>query len=105
MRLTNGRRLGARLLLLFCVAAFQPVRSFAEDDHGIISADMSSPRDTLRSFINGCNEIHKVVKVEKYFDRSHERFSEAGMRVIDCIDDRQLPAFAREARGRSCRLY
>ncbi|MBT4864884.1 MAG: mechanosensitive ion channel family protein, partial [Planctomycetaceae bacterium] len=99
MRSTNGKRVGAALLFLFCAVLFQPALSFAEGDDEIIAADTSSPRDTLRSFISGCNEIHKVVSTEKYFDRTEERFSEVGMRVIDCIDDRQLPAFAREARA------
>ena len=40
-----------------------------------------------------------MVKDEKYFDRSDEKFAHLGQRIVDCIDSRQLPAFARDARA------
>ena len=87
------------LILLSVALVFSPGQSFAWKKDRITAADTSSPRDTLRSFIDACNEAYQVVKSEKYFDRTEDRFNDLGVRIIDCLDARDLPAFARDARA------
>jgi MscS family membrane protein len=77
----------------------QPAVALAQESRRIQAADTSSPRDTLRSFIDSCNEVNEYIQEKNFFDRSSEKFNDVGVRVIDCIDMRELPAFAREARA------
>lgn len=77
------------LLLLPAAAAGQAT--------GLQVADTSSPRATLRSFIEAANEIGAVVKTQRYLDR--DKLVAPGSRVIDCLDKSQLPTFAREDRA------
>ena len=60
------------------------------------AADTSSPRDTLRSFINACNRIYGIVRQEKYLDRENPIHSGLANQIHDCLDSSKLPAFARE---------
>ena len=85
--------------LAFVVPAFQPALLIAQERSEIKAADTSSPRDTLRSFIEACNEVHQLVRKDRFFDRSSEAHADVGERIIDCIDQSQLPAFAREQRA------
>ena len=53
-------------------------------------ADTSSPRSTLKSFIDACNELGRQIKSQKFFDRYFTRasssrtgrFSTASMQTI-----------------------
>ena len=80
------------LLVLLVISAG---RASAQD--GV--ADTSSPRATLRSFIDACNEIHAAVERQGYLDRSEGLEHGVVRRILDCIDARELPAFAREERA------
>ena len=59
----------------------------------------SSPQATLRSFIEACNELHEILQSEKYFDRNTWVHRALGRRILDCLDQSDLPAFARESRA------
>ena len=83
------------LLLLVCVLP-APDSAVALE---IEAADTSSPRATLKSFIDVCNEIHQLILAEKYLDRTAPEHAELGARALDCIDMSELPAFAREERA------
>ena len=65
-------------------------------DFAITAADTSSPRDTLRSFIESCNEISEIINKQKYFDPDSPEHAAIVYRIIDCLDTSQLPAFARD---------
>jgi MscS family membrane protein len=65
----------------------------------IKAADTSSPRATLKSFIDGCNEIHELICSTKHFDRDAPEHASVVARIVDCIDTSELPAFAREHRS------
>ncbi|NQU24177.1 MAG: mechanosensitive ion channel family protein [Candidatus Nealsonbacteria bacterium] len=65
----------------------------------IKAADTSSPRATLKSFIDGCNEIHELIRSAKHFDRYAPEHAVVAARVMDCVDTSELPAFARERRA------
>ena len=66
----------------------------AEEDVALFKpADTSSPRATLQSFIESCNEFHARIKADHYFDRHSREHYALGMRVLDCLDSSQLPEF------------
>ena len=58
-------------------------------------ADTSSPRATLKSLIDGCNEVHRLTKEHRYVDRKFPEHRAVARRVVDCIDDSELPEYAR----------
>jgi MscS family membrane protein len=66
-----------------------------EDDR-FRASKTSSPRDTLRSFIDACNELNDLITTTpKYYDRADPEHIAIGERILDTIDDSELPAFAR----------
>ena len=84
------------LLLVAVFTVWVPHAVAAAAEHGAIkAADTSSPRATLVSFIDGCNEIHDLIKSQQYFDRTAPDNVGTAMLVLDCIDMSELPAFAR----------
>ncbi len=87
------------LLLLLGCSALGPGSVGAQEREEIKAADTSSPQATLRSFIDACNEIHRVIHAEKYLDRASPEHAELASRALDCIDMSKLPAFAREERA------
>ena len=60
------------------------------------AADTSSPRATLKSFIDACNEIYALIRAQNYLDRTAPEHAQLSTRILDCIDMSELPAFARE---------
>lgn len=95
MRIPNPRHL---LALLVCIALLSSP-ALAESEWDAAVADTSSPRATLRSFIDACNAIDSIVKSQAFVDRSNPRFQPIAQQVIDCIDTSKLPAFAAEQRA------
>jgi len=85
--------------LALAAAMPQPAHGAAAEEIDIRVADTSSPRATLKSFIDACNEISRRVHDEWYFDRTDPRHAELALRVLDCIDQSELPAFARQQRA------
>jgi MscS family membrane protein len=71
------------------VATAQPTAKFEV-------ADTSSPRDTLRSFIEATNELHDLIQDTRHFDRRSPDGHAIGVRILDCVDVSKLPAFARQ---------
>jgi MscS family membrane protein len=86
-------------LATFCCLVWGPGIATAQRPDTLSVADTSSPRDTLRSFIDATNEIHALIRSEKYFDRNDAEMMAISQRVLDCIDDSELPAFARMERA------
>jgi len=86
------------LLVACLILASDPAYS-AEEFNPLHTADTSSPRDTLRSFIDATNEVYELVRRKKYLDRSDPAFSAVAERILDCIDTSELPAFARQERA------
>ena len=84
-----GAALGA--LLLLC-----PAPLCADGLEIYTPADTSSPRATLKSFIDSCNELHARLIEDKHFDRNSAEHRPLAMRVLDCIDMSGLPEFDRE---------
>lgn len=76
-----------------------PMTAVSQEHDAYEAADTSSPRDTLQSFIEACNEINNVVHGANYFDRSDSEHLSIAERAIDCINDSELPGFARLERA------
>lgn len=81
--------------LLFYWLAIFPNVGIAQNDFAIKAADTSSPRDTLRSFIESCNELSKIIQKQKYVDYHNPEQVAIAYRIIDCLDTSQIPEFAR----------
>ncbi|WP_298868573.1 mechanosensitive ion channel family protein [uncultured Gimesia sp.] len=84
--------------LLFCLSVSTNT-AVAESTSSFSPADTSSPRSTLKEFIDASNEIYGVVRDNKYIDRDSELIRSTAMRMLDCLDLSDLPAFASEARA------
>ena len=86
------------LLLLLCTVP-APSSAAAQERDEIKAADTSSPRATLKSFIDVCNEINQIIQTKKYLHRTTPEHAELATRALDCIDMSELPAFAQEERA------
>ena len=73
--------------------------SYAQETFDLKAADTSSPRSTLLSFIDACNQFHQVIRSQEFFDRSDAAHSVVSNRILDCLDQSELPAFARKQRA------
>ncbi len=101
MRLANCNCFAttATLLLAFSAVTSRPTLLAAQKYDALKVVDTSSPRDTLKSFIDACNELNELIHREKFFNRADSEHGGVGLRIIDCIDMSELPAFAREDRA------
>ena len=85
------------LFALLAVALLFGGRVRADDEVSLLEfADTSSPRSTLRTFIDSCNMLHELLLDEEYLDQREPRHRAAAMRVLDCLDVSAMPAYARE---------
>jgi MscS family membrane protein len=63
-------------------------------------ADTSSPRATLRSFIDSCNSVYEMTRSRQGVDRASTKYHPQVLRILDCMDVSALPEFERlEAAG------
>ncbi len=60
------------------------------------SADTSSPRTTLKSFIDSCNEFYQLTSTDRHFDRRSPHHRPLVRRILDCLDTSELPDYARD---------
>ena len=74
------------------VAIAEPVNRFKV-------AKTSSPRDTLRSFIEAANDSYDLIRKSGYVDRNSPVGHALRDRILDCIDVSEPPAFARRDRA------
>lgn len=63
------------------------------------SADTTSPRATLNSFIDACNEMYGMIVSQHFLDANNPSHASANARIIDCVDVSGVPAFARDQRA------
>lgn len=86
------------LTLLVCQFAFAqaiPDQSFTN----YRPADTSSPRATLKTFVDSTNELYEALKTNKYYDKSSDDYRLLVSRILDCLDTSELPSFARDERA------
>ena len=103
-----ARRTSALLLLAFTAASIRPAARAAEDDESsqsrpqpaiVARANTSSPRATLSSFLQACNEAYDTVRETGYIDRDNPVHRATARRIVDCLDLSELPEFTRIDRG------
>lgn len=84
--------------LFFCLCSWSEA---SEDDASVTfrPADTSSPRSTLKDFIDASNEIYRHIRQNQFIDRDSDSIRPAALRLLDCLDQRDLPAFASELRA------
>jgi MscS family membrane protein len=90
------------LPLVLVIFASQPVnaqQANAQQASTSKSADTSSPRATLRSFIDSCNELYGLIVSEHYLDASNPDHARNIAQIVDCVDVSGVPAFARNHRA------
>ena len=85
-------------LLTSCSFAGLPQQANAQHVSSIKVADTSSPRATLQSFIESCNELHVLIERSRFLNRYAPENREIEDRILDCIDASNLPAFDRANR-------
>jgi MscS family membrane protein len=69
-------------------------------EHPLARADTSSPRDTLKSFIDSCNYIFKTLQRKGRGRETKKELATVLNRVMSCLDLSQVPEFRRETAGR-----
>jgi len=84
------------LLFAGCFVSAVETVSAAENRNPAKPADTSSPRETLRSFIEACNELSDIIHSEEFFDRTSPKHHPVAERILDCLDLSEIPAYARQ---------
>jgi len=93
------------LALVVCAAAVRPAAPADEALNPLRPADTSSPRATLTSFIDSCNELYDMILATKVKSRRDPNFVPVAERILDCLDLSDLPEYAREHAGGEAAVY
>jgi MscS family membrane protein len=91
-----------RFIVLFVtcfVWCANPILSVGQTTYNLTAADTSSPRATLRTFIDSCNELYDLIQQNNSLDLADPELSALSLRILDCLDTSELPAFRREQRA------
>ena len=96
LRIGNVGIANAGAVILIIVSLVGHVTAAEEDGHSVTRADTSSPRATLKSFIDSCNEFHQLTTADRHFDRRSPYHRPSVRRVLDCLDTSELPDYARD---------
>jgi hypothetical protein len=83
-------------LLVACSIMRPDTAPAAEEYSAVRPADTSSPRATLKSFIDSCNELQQIIQTVRHFDRTSSKHHPLAVRILDCLDLSELPEYARE---------
>lgn len=98
MRSNKTRLIMAIVLLVACCTSH--VNSAIAQTNSLVSAaDTSSPRATLKHFVDACNELYQLIQKEKFLDPDNARHNAIQKRILDCIAIDELPAFERMERA------
>jgi len=68
----------------------------AESRNPLKPADTSSPRATLNSFIDACNEVYGMILARDRVRRGAPEYEPVVKQIFDCLDLSDLPDYARE---------
>ena len=90
-RLTVPRFLPLVLGFALCICSVLPAQQPNEETevasrHAVERADTSSPRATLRSFLQSTNELYDLIQESRIFDLDEPEHRALGMRIVDCLD-------------------
>ncbi len=70
-----------------------------ESLHPLQPSDTSSPRATLTSFINSCNELYDLANSKKKNADSRSTFLPVAERIMDCLNLEEIPIELRDSVG------
>lgn len=96
----EARIIGPPLSLVILLALWSTVATAQEKRHPLESADTSSPRATLKSFIAACEEAHKITRSEGRSYRSEAERAAVVNRVLRCLDLSELAPSVRASRAK-----
>ena len=93
-----GRTLmtGAGICLLVVLSLAANVAKAQDEGSSLPMADTSSPRATLKTFIDFCNDFHRQTERDRYFDRRSPQHRPLVRGILDCLDTSELPDYARD---------
>jgi MscS family membrane protein len=90
------------------LALWLPVMALASADYPLEPLDLSSPRATLRSFLNTGDAFFRLLR-DEYWDSSNravaERMNELGAKAESTLDLSKLPPAARYLMGKDGAIY
>ena len=89
-------KLFALAVVLLCGFA-TPI--WAQDTITVPPANVSSPRDTMETFIEATNQLFKAVQRRQYFKLDSPLQARLHDKVLECLDLSEVPAYAREQFG------
>ena len=98
-RLASVRRAALVAFLFFTSCALGPGMAAADQTEVFRPADTSSPRATLKSFLDAMNGIHGLIESRQFLDRSDPQYRALLMQALDTFDTSELPVFARADRA------
>ena len=98
-RIDTVRRAALVAFLLFASCALGPGMAAADQTEVFRPADTSSPRATLKSFLDAMNGIHGLIESRQFLDRSDPQYRALLMQALDTFDTSELPVFARADRA------
>ena len=95
---TCGRAVmaGAKIGLLVVISIAERVAEAQDNSSSLAMADTSSPRATLKTFIDFCNEFQQLTEADRYFDRRSPHHRPLVRGILDCLDTSELPDYARD---------
>ena len=82
--------------LLVVISLAGNVATAQDSGSSLPPADTSSPRATLKTFIDSCNEFHRLTEADRYFDRRSPHHRPLVRGILDCLDTSELPDYARD---------
>ena len=103
--LATARRTALVVLLFLTSCALGLGTATADQPEMQGPADTSSPRATLKSFLDAMNEIYGLIESREFLDRSDPQYRAILMRALDTLDTSDLPAFARVDRAAEAAFY
>jgi MscS family membrane protein len=96
----------AAMLLLYLFVACSSARG-KEAEHPLLPVDTSSPRATLYSFIDNCNQAYRLLSDEGRSSTNQEALSEGRRvvrRILRCMDLSQIAEFRRDNEAKEAAL-
>jgi len=76
-----------------------PLKADFGDRRVVSRADTSSPRATLQSFMQACDEISQLIQQERFLDLNIPTHRASALRILDCLDTSELPEYSKIERA------
>jgi MscS family membrane protein len=87
------------VVLLIALSLSDAVAGAQNNGAVLPPADTSSPRATLETFIESCNDFYHLLEADRHFDRRSPHHRPRVRRILDCLDTSELPDYARDDRA------